>query len=434
MRILSYILFAAAIVASCWFGWKLYDQSQQLNVVKADFARINEIKYGLFNLERWKSGLVQIFEDRIGEFEIGDSNFESIQVEVEKLLANLYEEYFVSGDILDTLLDPEGEKDGMVNQLFMGMLKKNIGKQLADLDFKANIPLVAEKLVEELKKKSPELKKAFTDQIKTIVDAGAASVLEDERVSIYNKYEMNSLEDSNEVLKEQISAGNEYQKKLIQYVLLCLIGSVILALLTRRFVKFREFILMLTASSLVFLGLGVSLPMIDLDARLNKIEFQIFGSDISFEEQILYYQSKSIIDVTETLLKGHGFDLKLVGVLILLFSIVFPFTKLIVSTVFLYVEKARNSKVMEAIIYYLGKWSMADVFTVAIFMSYIGFYGLLNTQLSEISADSNSYAIDTVNYSKLSPGFIFFTAYCIISIIISIIIQKNQKTIVTEVT
>lgn len=183
---------------------------------------------------------------------------------------------------------------------------------------------------------------------------------------------------------------------------------------------------MLIISSLLFLGLGVSLPMIDLDARLNAVNFNIFGAHINFEEQVLYYQSKSIIDVTETLLQGKGFDLKLVGILILLFSIVFPGTKLIISTIFLYVERVKRSKISKIIIYYLAKWSMADVFTVAIFMSYIGFYGLLNTQLSQISVDSSSYAIDTVNYSKLSPGFIFFTCYCILSIAISIIIQRNQ--------
>jgi hypothetical protein len=347
-------------------------------------------------------------------------------------MGQLDDEYFASGDLLDGVLDDASDTASMVHKIFISVLKKNIGKQLEDLDFKSNSPVVAERLVEELKKKSPELKKVFADQLKSALDVTTFSVLNDERQTVYKRYDEITLEETNIAVKALIEKETQKQKKNIQYAIFSLLTTLVVVLLGKRFLKFREFILMLSLSSIVFLLLGVSLPMIDLDARLNAITFKLFGSDISFEEQILYYQSKSIIDVTETLLRGRGFDLKFVGVLILLFSIVVPFTKLVASTFFLYVEKVKNSKVAQVIIYYLGKWSMADVFTVAIFMSYIGFYGLLNTQLGEISADSNSYAIDTVNYSKLSPGFIFFTSYCILSIVISIFIQRHQKAIVSS--
>jgi hypothetical protein len=49
--------------------------------------------------------------------------------------------------------------------------------------------------------------------------------------------------------------------------------------------------------------LGVSLPMIDLEALLNAFEINIIGTTIGFDKQYIYYQSKSILDVTETLIK-----------------------------------------------------------------------------------------------------------------------------------
>jgi len=143
--------------------------------------------------------------------------------------------------------------------------------------------------------------------------------------------------------------------------------------------------------------------------------------------QRLIYLYKSIIDVTKTLLEGHGIDLKIVGLLILLFSIVLPFAKMILTTAFLYMEKSRQSKIVKTIIFYLGKWSMADVFVVAIFMAYIGFYGLLSAQLGDMENQTDMYTLETVNYSKLSPGVIFFTLYVILSIILSSIVHKRFK-------
>ena len=61
----------------------------------------------------------------------------------------------------------------------------------------------------------------------------------------------------------------------------------------------------------------------------------------------------------------------------------------------------------------------------AIFMSYIGFYGLLNSQLSSIARGSDTVNIETVNYSSLAPGVIFFTLYCIFSILMSTLIHRK---------
>ena len=85
----------------------------------------------------------------------------------------------------------------------------------------------------------------------------------------------------------------------------------------------------LTLICTVFLALGLALPMIDLDARLSTIDVTLLDSNIHFDEQVMYYQSKSIIDVTITLLEGRGIDLKIVGLLILLFSIILIFANLL---------------------------------------------------------------------------------------------------------
>ena len=51
------------------------------------------------------------------------------------------------------------------------------------------------------------------------------------------------------------------------------------------------------------------------------------------------------------------------------------------------------------------------VFVVAMFMAYIGFYGIITAQLGDIGRNQTGYAVETLNYSKLSPGALFFTTY-----------------------
>ncbi|MGK0317790.1 MAG: putative paraquat-inducible protein A [Saprospiraceae bacterium] len=79
-----------------------------------------------------------------------------------------------------------------------------------------------------------------------------------------------------------------------------------------------------------------------------------------------------------------------------MFSIVVPFIKLVLSSAFLYSNKIRNNKLAKGIIYHLGKWSMADVFVVAMFMAYIGFYGIITSQLGDIGRNQTGYAVETL--------------------------------------
>ena len=62
---------------------------------------------------------------------------------------------------------------------------------------------------------------------------------------------------------------------------------------------------------------------------------------------------------------------------------------------------------------------MADVMVIAIFMSYIGFSGIITEQLQQIESISTSVEILTTNKSSLLTGFFFFTAFAIFSLGIS---------------
>ena len=418
---------------SCWNGAQLYQQSKLENEYKYDFSEINKIKYGLFNLDIWKEKVFGILEQNVDQFEIKPSDLNGIKKQIEKYLNELYVDYFESGKLIDVLVN--GGADGKENKLgkmFVGLFKKNIEKEIKKIDFKSQIPEISKSLMGELERKIPEIKSAISASVSEMLTKELGEKMADERLPYFEKYGQASIEDTNTAITERIDSIVIVKKKTLVQTLASLSVAVLLLLIGKSRLPFKTSMLWLGLSCIIFLTLGLALPMIDLDARLSSVDISLLGEQIHFDEQVMYYQSKSIFDVTITLLEGNGIDLKIVGILILLFSIVLPFLKMVLSGAYLYLKSFRDKKWVETVIFYLGKWSMADVFVVAIFMSYIGFYGLINSQLGDFSGGSNSSAIDTINYSKLSPGIIFFTAYCVLSIIMSTLIHKKMKREVFE--
>jgi hypothetical protein len=177
--------------------------------------------------------------------------------------------------------------------------------------------------------------------------------------------------------------------------------------------------------ALIVLFVGLTSPMIEIDARIKEMSFLLIGERISFSDQVIFFQSKSIVDVVRVLLETGQFDSAFVGVLILIFSIVFPIGKLLATKLYLLgSEKWRNSKVIQFFAFKSGKWSMADVNVVAIFMAYIGFKGILDSQLSNLNMKTESLASISTNETSLQPGFILFVAFVLFGLILSVILQR----------
>ena len=62
---------------------------------------------------------------------------------------------------------------------------------------------------------------------------------------------------------------------------------------------------------------------------------------------------------------------------------------------------------------------MADVMVVAIFMSYIGFTGILTEQLNQLEGLTKSLDILTTNQSSLQTGFFLFTGFAVLNLLLS---------------
>jgi len=424
MKYPIYIILLGLVAFASYEGWKLYDLQKEQTELKEDFAELHLINHGLFNVEMWKEKAVGIFDAKIKNFKVDPKMYKDVNRQLRTYLNQVYDEYFASGTVVDDLIE-EAEKSGKINKLFAKMIKGSAKDMLKGFDLKGKIPSIANQLTDEIKSNEHVIKGYLTAELDEMLFSEGDSKYVDPRVSLLKKYNVDSPEVASVDLKSQIIESEVGIKQKIRTIYLALIIALILAALTYKWIEFKALILSFTIISIVMLALGISLPMIDIDARLNSFNIDLLGEEMNFDEQVLYFQSKSILDVTDTLIKSRGLDTKIVGVLVFLFSIVFPFFKLLLSSLFLFVQRVRNSAFAKGVIFYLGKWSMADVFVVAIFMAYIGFYGIISSQLNDIAA-GDSYTVETINYSRLSPGALFFTSYCIISIITSIIIDRFQ--------
>jgi hypothetical protein len=200
----------------------------------------------------------------------------------------------------------------------------------------------------------------------------------------------------------------------------------VLFLLFGRPMNNKEFLLYILIC-LVLLRAGLMLPMIEIDARIEDMSFTLFGEPVDFTDQVLYYKSKSILDVVHLMIFQRKWDIRLVGFLVLTFSVLFPVAKLCSSLIYTIVKRAKTNRFIRFMVFRTGKWSMADVMVVAIFMSYIGFSGILTEQLKQLENLSEDLDILTTNNSSLQLGFYLFTSFVLLSLLVTHKLQWSKS-------
>ena len=185
--------------------------------------------------------------------------------------------------------------------------------------------------------------------------------------------------------------------------------------------RFQENLLGLHIAALVCLAIGVCMPMLEIAAYESEfslkdlpIKAKLFGSQITVSysrtfpgDLYFFYQSKSAWQLIISLLMQKNY---IVGISLLLFSIIFPLVKTMYTASLLFRSSLPTANTKSRLLQ-LGKWSMADVFVVSVFLGYLAF---------------GNMQVGIPTESKVLPGLYFFMAYCILSIWISQLIQKQQ--------
>jgi len=405
---------ALAILAAMVLTVQYISLAKQDQQLKTDLAEIDYIRYGLLNADEWTDQLSTILSIKIFEFRLTPESRE-------KLLQNLENILYEVIDNVETMMKAKtsvgraGE-----NSFFSGFT--------ISLDpFRDSVPSYADKLLVELNK--PE-NKAFLQQfLYNKLNDIAASTFNldpmDPLHEVMDRYNCVDKEDCRVLIMEKTGLMKKAISLRVILVISLVCAVFLVNLVTRKKINMVQATLLIIASFCLLLG-GITTPMIDLEARIDQLLFQVMGEQVSFHNNIIFFQSKSISDVVHILLEDGRLPMIFVGILVFTFSIIFPSLKLISSLIYTYrIGNLRENRVIQFFVFKSGKWSMADVMVVAIFMAYIGFSSIIGNQLDILRESAKPIEIFTTNGTQLLEGFYLFLLFCISSLLLSEIITRK---------
>ena len=397
-------------------SYQVYIHSSRKAEIRTDYSEVNSLSYGLLSVNTWRDHLTTIAINRINDFELTQAQEDTLVFQVRQLMnAGL--------DKADSLVD-------LKQTTVKGKLKKFAFRVLVDEEkVRALVPMFAQTMVDEIQKpvNKDALKYVVRSKIQEYSDITHANSEEELVVdSLLNKYQA---ADRAEFNKKTAAILKSHRREVYFYAYIMLVVGLVFLFLWLIYRNKKALHAPLFAVSvilsIIILAAGITAPMIEIDARFQEVSFLLVGEQVSFNDQVIFFQSKSIIDVVKILIETGKVDSVLVGVLILAFSVLFPVAKLISAQVYLIAnENTRKNKLLNFFAFKSGKWSMADVYVIAVFMAYIGFQGILDNQLSILDVETESLLSISTNRTTLQPGYLIFICFVLFSLFLSFILQK----------
>lgn len=416
---ISKILLAIFFLAISFSSYKSYETEKIKIALKEDLVELSDIKYGMFNVDQWKNQFANIVIKKLRELKLTENDRKVARKKIERFLNETLEKFEINY-----------KKENQKSAIF-GISLKNIGSDYFNIfdSLKQRVPEITKDILSFIEKKENQknIKKYILRQLEEYRDHTFQKIEYTKLKKVLQKYNSNKIEACKKIIIRRIEKVDTKIEDFNFSILIAYIGILLDILLFKTHSNFK--IIIYTLAALHLLALGIFLPMIDIDARVGVMEFKLMGEPILFKDQILYYKSKSIMEMTKIMLVQKEIKVTAVGVLILLFSVFLPVAKLASSILLILKQKLKQNKIIYFLVFQSGKWSMADVMVVAIFMSYIGFTGIISSQLTKLDKVSDNLNILTTNNSELQNGFYFFLGFVIISISISqIIIPPIKRT------
>jgi len=409
------------LIAIGYCGFRVYTLSNRQEKIKKDYMVINSVSFGLLSVDEWRDNIISAVNVQIQEFKLTPQQLQDLRKEVEQILHGLVDTAVAS------IEKPQKTIGGKIEKLAFNVFVNK--KKLQE-----KVPGFADKIIQEINKPSSyrRLKNIAQTEVndlgkKTYDSSKAAEKLLTD--SIFKKY---NTTDKAGFEKQTESDLVVIRKQTYSWAFGMLGGIVAILILWWLIRKRRELytplFIMSILSALILLVVGLTTTMIQIDARIQEMDFHLLGQEVTFKNQVLFFQSKSIVDVVLILIKTGKVDSAIVGVLILIFSILFPVMKLLSTGIYMLDQRkwAKNK-----FIYYFafksGKWSMADVMVVAILMTFIGFNGIVNSTLSDLNLDNGTISSITTNNTSIQPGYIIFIGFVLYGFTLSAILKKITK-------
>lgn len=405
---LRILVSSGILIVTVFLTVQIVSLAKQNQLERIDLSEVNHIRYGLLNVNEWSEKLGAILSTKIHEFQITPENQEQLQTSIENVLYTLINE-------VEVLMEER------TSGQFSG-LKKWVASLALDMEqLRDSVPSFATQVLVELEK--PETKAGLTAFLESKLDEFSKATYNKDKMEpleeVLRRYNCTDENECRQLLENILDRKKESINFRVIAIMVLVLGIFVINMIPRQQLNLVQSTLLILSSFCLLLG-GIGTPMIELEARIDSLIFQLLGEEVAFTDNIIFFQSKSITDMVQILMKEGSLQMIFVGSLIFLFSIIFPLAKL--ASTYLYSlgrNKFTENMIIRFFVFKSGKWSMADVMVVAIFMAYIGFNGIIKSQLSSFSNATRPVEILTTNGTQLLGGFYLFVLFCISSLILS---------------
>ncbi len=397
------------LLPAIWFSWKTIDGLAARRILRTDLAEITHARYGILSADQWRTIIGPILNAQVDKLDLKGQS-KSLRPMVERSL------YALLDNIKTQMTSPNGKapgKSGGVNSMLVNMIVASL---------RPHVPEYTNVVMAQLT--SSQTQKSFRDSIRSVLADAVKNTFGTTDMTTYNailkRYGCSSGEVCEETLGKQIEeADKELTRDYLAVLASATLGFILLMAGKRTLSRGPVVVLMLFCITML-VG-GVLSPMLEVEVRVTKLDVTLLGTPIEFHDQSLYYRSKTVLEVSRTLMQMGRPAMTLVGVLVILFSVVFPALKMLaLGACLLRPSLLRTSRLVKLLAFELSKWSMADVMVLAIFMSFVAFNSVIGSAWDGLRGVPNvQQVLIPTDASRILPGYYLFVGFCVSSIILS---------------
>lgn len=412
------ILASILLLPAIWGSWRTMDGLEKRRELRTDLAEIEHVRYGILSADQWRSIIGPILNAQVDKLDLkGQTKNLRPMVEhsLNSLLDNIKQQMSAP--------KPAGSKAMTAPPMIVNMIINSL---------RPHVPEYTNVVLAELGK--PQNQKAFKESVRGVLTDAVKNTFGSVDMTTYsailNRYGCASGPGCEQSLRSRIQqADRQLNRDYLVVLASAAMGFLLLA--AGRHALTRASVVVLMLFCIVMLVGGVLSPMLEVEVRITRLDATLLGSPIQFNEQSMYYRSKTVLEVSRSLIEMHRPAMSLVAVLVILFSVVFPTLKMLALSFSLFRPSLlRTSRIMRLLAFDLSKWSMADVMVLAIFMSFIAFNGVIESGLGGIRTEpAIQQLVLPTNSSQILPGYYLFIGFCVGSIYLS---KKLERGIASD--
>lgn len=406
------------LLPAIWGSWQTMDGLDKRREVRTDLAELEHVRYGLLSADQWRSIIGPILNAQVDKLDLAGQTKNlrpMVEHSLNSLLDNIKQQMSAP--------KPANQKALTAPPMIVNMIISSL---------RPHIPEYTNVVLAELSK--PQNQKAFKESVRSVLNDAVKNTFGSVDMTTYSailkRNGCSSATQCEESLRNRIQQSDT-QLNRDYLVVLASAALAFLLLAVGHSALSRAAVVVLMLFCIVMLVGGVLSPMLEVEVRITRLDATLLGSPIEFQEQSLYYRSKTVLEVSRSLIEMHKPAMSLVAVLVILFSVVFPTLKMLALGISLFRPSLLSTnRLIRLLALELSKWSMADVMVLAIFMSFIAFNGVIESGLGGIRAEpAIQQLVIPTNSSQILPGYYLFIGFCVGSIYLS---KKLERGIATK--